>query len=155
MTLATFADLSAQIAAIRLAVDMRPADPHWRMVLSDCCEEAGDDVAASCWRWTVTANRHPVAVRTSKSRWHWEWANAYVTMTSEPPCCLPVALFGRLPFAGGMSEPISYPDAAAAWDALLAAWRACVAAGVNPLRGVAYVHDGGPAPFEGAQGPHW
>jgi hypothetical protein len=111
---------------IRLAVDAEPADPMHRLVLADACEEIGDTITAVFWRWTVTVNIYPQCRHADA--WIW-WPQ---DDDRHGPSCLPLGLFFHLSDMKPDDDGLLLPSAPAAWDALLVAWRACVAAGIDP-----------------------
>jgi len=120
---------SGLLGSLRAAVDADPTDPHHRLVLADWLEENGDQVAADCWRWTVADSVCPEQEDAST----WLWRRLIPRWSKARPANLPEQLFYGLPEAGKPMMVVRFGSAATAWDALITAWRSCVAAGVNPV----------------------
>ena len=149
----TMTTMTTEITHLLAALDA--GDDSVLPILADALEEAGDPRAAGLRR---VGDRRPWALW---DRWRWLWgaldAGLGAPVTPESlAAVLEKPIWDRL--QGDRPGPEQgWSDSArfVEYDTASAALLALAEALANPLRGVAYVHDGGPAPFEGAQGPHW
>lgn len=103
-------------AGLREALRILPDDALCRLVAADALDDAGDELAAECFRWMAHAGRYPLKHGNGRGAWY----APHATYAVNECHTLPAPLFNRT----ALFRRITYRDCPQADAAAVAAWKA-------------------------------